>query len=172
VGELVIATGHNNLAMNRSVAQVAKAYVKSATLTEAMLNRVEAVIRCHDPCLSCSTHCPGRDATARPAPGPRPRAAPGARAMTTRPGVLVVGYGNPLRGDDAVGWRVAESIVSDPRLAGAHVMTAHQLLPELAVELGEAGLAVLVDARAGSRPARSPSRTSRRVPRAACSGIT
>jgi NAD-reducing hydrogenase large subunit len=56
---LVIATGHNNLAMNRSVAQVAKAYVRSARLTEAMLNRVEAVIRCYDPCLSCSTHALG-----------------------------------------------------------------------------------------------------------------
>src|SRR5678816_1239442 len=44
---LVIATGHNNLAMNRSVAQVAKRYVKSAHLTEPMLNRVEAVIRCY-----------------------------------------------------------------------------------------------------------------------------
>jgi hydrogenase maturation protease len=72
--------------------------------------------------------------------------------MTGRPGVLVVGYGNPLRGDDGVGWRVAESIVADPRLAGAHVMTAHQLLPELAMELGEAGLAVLVDARVGEPP--------------------
>ena len=56
---LVIATGHNNLAMNRSVRQVAKRYVKSAQLTEPMLNRVEAVIRCYDPCLSCSTHAIG-----------------------------------------------------------------------------------------------------------------
>ncbi len=56
---LVIATGHNNLAMNRSVAQVAKAYVKGDKLTEGMLNRVEAVIRCYDPCLSCSTHALG-----------------------------------------------------------------------------------------------------------------
>jgi NAD-reducing hydrogenase large subunit len=56
---LVIATGHNNLAMNRSVLQVAKRYVKSAQLSEAMLNRVEAVIRCYDPCLSCSTHALG-----------------------------------------------------------------------------------------------------------------
>jgi NAD-reducing hydrogenase large subunit len=56
---LVIATGHNNLAMNKSVAQVAKRYVKSAKLTEPMLNRVEAVIRCYDPCLSCSTHALG-----------------------------------------------------------------------------------------------------------------
>lgn len=57
---LIIATGHNNLAMNRSVAQVATHYVKSAQLTEAMLNRVEAVIRCYDPCLSCSTHAVGQ----------------------------------------------------------------------------------------------------------------
>ena len=56
---LVIATGHNNLAMNRSVRQVAQRYVKSAALTEPMLNRVEAVIRCYDPCLSCSTHALG-----------------------------------------------------------------------------------------------------------------
>ncbi len=72
--------------------------------------------------------------------------------MTPGAGVVVVGYGNPLRGDDAVGWRVAESVATDARLVGAHVLTAHQLLPELAVELGEAGLAVLVDARVGEPP--------------------
>lgn len=72
--------------------------------------------------------------------------------MTARAGVLVVGYGNPLRGDDGVGWRVAETVATDPRLAGAHIMTAHQLLPELAMEVGDAGLAVLVDARVGEPP--------------------
>jgi NAD-reducing hydrogenase large subunit len=41
------------------VKQVAKRYVKSARLEEPMLNRVEAVIRCFDPCLSCSTHALG-----------------------------------------------------------------------------------------------------------------
>ena len=56
---LLIATGHNNLAMNRSVKQVAQRYVKSAKLEEPMLNRVEAGIRCYDPCLSCSTHALG-----------------------------------------------------------------------------------------------------------------
>ncbi len=56
---LVIATGHNNLAMNRSVLQVARHYVKGHQLEEPMLNRVEAVIRCYDPCLSCSTHAVG-----------------------------------------------------------------------------------------------------------------
>lgn len=57
---LIIATGHNNYAMDRNVMQVAKRYVKSAHLTEGMLNRVEAVIRAYDPCLSCSTHAVGQ----------------------------------------------------------------------------------------------------------------
>src|SRR5499427_6982206 len=57
---LVIATGHNNLAMNRSVLQVAKHFVHGRRLTPGMLNRVEAVIRCYDPCLSCSTHAMGQ----------------------------------------------------------------------------------------------------------------
>lgn len=57
---LVIATGHNNLAMNKSVTQVARRYVDSENLEEGMLNRVEAVIRAYDPCLSCSTHALGQ----------------------------------------------------------------------------------------------------------------
>jgi NAD-reducing hydrogenase large subunit len=57
---LIIATGQNNLAMNASIKQVAQRYVRSQALTEGMLNRVEAVIRCYDPCLSCSTHSVGQ----------------------------------------------------------------------------------------------------------------
>jgi NAD-reducing hydrogenase large subunit len=57
---LVIATGHNNAAMNRAVLQVARHYVKGDRLEEGMLNRVESVIRCYDPCLSCSTHALGQ----------------------------------------------------------------------------------------------------------------
>jgi NAD-reducing hydrogenase large subunit len=56
---LIIATGQNNLAMNRSVLQVAQRYVQGDKLTHGMLNRVEAVIRAYDPCLSCSTHAIG-----------------------------------------------------------------------------------------------------------------
>jgi NAD-reducing hydrogenase large subunit len=56
---LIIATNHNNLAMNRGILQAAKHFVRSDELTEGMLNRVEAVIRAFDPCLSCSTHADG-----------------------------------------------------------------------------------------------------------------
>lgn len=57
---LIIATGHNNLAMNQGVKQVAKAYVDGTKLKEGMLNRVEAIIRCYDPCLSCASHAMGQ----------------------------------------------------------------------------------------------------------------
>jgi NAD-reducing hydrogenase large subunit len=57
---LIIATGHNNAAMNRGVLQVARHFVHGNKLTQGMLNRVEAVIRSFDPCLSCSTHADGR----------------------------------------------------------------------------------------------------------------
>lgn len=56
---LIIATGQNNLAMNRTVTQIARHYIRGRDIPEAMLNRVEAGIRCFDPCLSCSTHALG-----------------------------------------------------------------------------------------------------------------
>jgi len=34
--------------------------VHGEKLTRGMLNRVEAVIRTYDPCLSCSTHAAGQ----------------------------------------------------------------------------------------------------------------
>jgi len=57
---LVVATGQNNLAMNRTVAQIARHYIKDQEVTEPMLNRIEHGIRCYDPCLSCSTHAIGQ----------------------------------------------------------------------------------------------------------------
>jgi|YelNatPaOPRAMG01_1025707.scaffolds.fasta_scaffold15775_3 NAD-reducing hydrogenase large subunit len=57
---LIVATGHNNWAMNKGVEEVAKRYIDGKNLTEGMLNRVEGLIRCYDPCLSCSTHAVGK----------------------------------------------------------------------------------------------------------------
>jgi hydrogenase maturation protease len=79
------------------------------------------------------------------APAPASAGGPGA-------GVLVVGYGNPLRGDDGAGPRAAALVAEDPRLAGATVLVRHQLTPELADEMRTASLVVLVDARAGAEP--------------------
>ena len=56
---LIVATGHNNLAIGRSVQQVSEHYIDGMKLNEGMLNRVSAVVRAYDPCLSCSTHAWG-----------------------------------------------------------------------------------------------------------------
>ena len=57
---LIVATGHNNYAMNRGVEQVARDYITGPDVKEGALNRMEHVIRCYDPCLSCSTHAVGK----------------------------------------------------------------------------------------------------------------
>jgi NAD-reducing hydrogenase large subunit len=57
---LLIATGQNNLAMNRTVLELARRHLNDKTITEPLLNRIEAGIRAFDPCLSCSTHALGQ----------------------------------------------------------------------------------------------------------------
>jgi NAD-reducing hydrogenase large subunit len=57
---LLIATGQNNLAMNRTIRQIARHHVTGGKLSPGILNRIEAGIRAFDPCLSCSTHALGR----------------------------------------------------------------------------------------------------------------
>lgn len=57
---MIIATGQNNLAMNRSVLEIARAYIDGPEIPEHLLNRIEHGIRNFDPCLSCSTHAVGR----------------------------------------------------------------------------------------------------------------
>ncbi len=61
---LLIATGQNNHAMNQSVDQTARHFLRfgpdGASLDQGFLNRLEAAIRCYDPCLSCSTHALGQ----------------------------------------------------------------------------------------------------------------
>ncbi len=56
---LIVSTGQNNLAMNRTVRDIAAAYIKDGKLSEGILNRVEGGIRAFDPCLSCSVHAVG-----------------------------------------------------------------------------------------------------------------
>ncbi|MCF8110836.1 MAG: Ni/Fe hydrogenase subunit alpha [Desulfobacteraceae bacterium] len=57
---LIVATGHNNMAMNNSVGLVARQYIRNGDVQEGILNRIEGAIRCYDPCLSCSTHALGQ----------------------------------------------------------------------------------------------------------------
>jgi NAD-reducing hydrogenase large subunit len=57
---LIIATGHNALAMNATLAQAAREFIHGPDIPEGVMNRLEAGLRAYDPCLSCSTHAIGR----------------------------------------------------------------------------------------------------------------
>ena len=66
--------------------------------------------------------------------------------------VLIVGYGNPLRGDDGMGWHAAEMLrqsVDDPEV---EIITVHQLTPELMGPVSEAGSVIFLDAAASGEP--------------------
>lgn len=67
--------------------------------------------------------------------------------------VLIVGYGNPLRGDDGYGWYAAERLrdaIDDPDV---EVVRLHQLTPELMEPLSRAQRAIFIDAAVGSAAA-------------------
>jgi len=59
-------------------------------------------------------------------------------------GTLIIGYGNPLRGDDAVGYLAAERIVG--------ALAVHQLTPELMEPISRADRVIFVDAVADGVP--------------------
>jgi hydrogenase maturation protease len=61
---------------------------------------------------------------------------------------LVVGFGNALRGDDAIGWAIAQRLADDARFADVDVRSVHQLTPELAEDFAGASRVVLIDAGA------------------------
>lgn len=69
------------------------------------------------------------------------------------PFCLLVGYGSPLRGDDAVGALLAERLAERPR-RGRRVIAAHQLLPEHAADLAQARVVIFADADLRARAPR------------------
>lgn len=66
--------------------------------------------------------------------------------------ILVVGYGNPLRSDDGLGWHVAERLRSLLTAEDVEVRTCHQLTPDLAEPVSRAGMVFFVDAQHGGDP--------------------
>lgn len=65
---------------------------------------------------------------------------------------MIVGYGNSLRSDDGLGRYAVERLAGDPRLLGATVLWRHQLTPELAHDIGQASLVVLIDVSVEQEP--------------------
>lgn len=59
---------------------------------------------------------------------------------------LIIGYGNPLRGDDGLGWHAADRLTDILHETKARVIACHQLAPELAEPVSRAGLVIFIDA--------------------------
>jgi hydrogenase maturation protease len=86
-------------------------------------------------------------------------------------GILVIGYGNSLRGDDVVGCRAAQQLAQsfhgDPEV---EVIASPQLTPEMADDVSRSGFVLFVDASEGE--AAGTIRRSRVAPEALAGGFT
>ncbi len=69
---------------------------------------------------------------------------------------LIIGIGNPIRGDDGLGWKVADELsrelALEPWRDDVHVLATHQLTPELAELASHADRVLFVDAAQGGQP--------------------
>lgn len=88
-------------------------------------------------------------------PGVGEDEAPGSGIPTADLHDLVIGIGNPLRGDDAVGAWLAERVVSTD--AAVRVLVVQQLTPELAQTLAASRRVLFIDAWRPPGPAAVPS---------------
>ena len=68
------------------------------------------------------------------------------------PRALIIGYGNPLRGDDGLGWHVAERLRSLLKGPDAEVLAVQQLTPELMEPISRAERVIFIDASAEGTP--------------------
>ena len=82
--------------------------------------------------------------------------------LASKPGVLVIAYGNPLRTDDGVAWRAAE-LLRRQLVSSAKYLCVHQLTPELAQDVSQAEMVVFMDAEQTDHPGQV--RCERVVPR-------
>jgi len=84
--------------------------------------------------------------------------------------VLIIGYGNALRGDDGAGPEAGRRLEALLPRRWASVLAAQQLLPELAEPLSRVKLAIFIDADCRLQPGRIRRRTLRTPAHASANG--
>ena len=65
---------------------------------------------------------------------------------------LIVGFGNPLRSDDGVGWYVAQQLQREVSREDVLVIPTQQLTPEMAEAASQSGKLLFIDAAHGGLP--------------------
>ena len=117
-----------------------------------MLNRVEAVIRAFDPCLSCSTHAYGQMPLHLRLVSPEGKLLDAICRNHFRRNMckaLVLACGNSQRGDDGVALQVVSylrEVSCDP---ATEFHCQQQWTPELAEPISHAEIVIFVDAAVG-----------------------
>jgi hydrogenase maturation protease len=66
--------------------------------------------------------------------------------------VLIIGLGNPLRGDDGLGWHAVQQLRKTLPLENVEMITCHQLTPELAEAMARSKRVIFIDAAVGEPP--------------------
>lgn len=87
----------------------------------------------------------------RPAPVLSTRGS-GPAAVPTAVRTLVIGYGSPIRGDDAIGPLAADALAAGPLPPGLRVLSRHILTAELAEDLAAAETVIFLDAASQGQP--------------------
>ena len=68
-------------------------------------------------------------------------------------GILIIGYGSALRGDDAIGLHAARELENQfHRDSDVEVVSCHQLTPELADDISRSELVIFLDASCSGKP--------------------
>jgi hydrogenase maturation protease len=68
------------------------------------------------------------------------------------PSTLVIGYGSPIRGDDAIGPLAADTLAAGPLPKGVRVIARHVLTAELVEDIAAAERVIFLDAAAVGAP--------------------
>lgn len=66
--------------------------------------------------------------------------------------ILIIGYGSPIRGDDALGPLVADRLENTGVPAGVEVISRHILTAELAADLADKDRVIFLDAAVDAEP--------------------
>jgi len=66
--------------------------------------------------------------------------------------ILILGYGNPLRSDDGLGWRAAEDLAGKFSCDDVEIRSCHQLTPDLVESISKADTVFFIDASREGEP--------------------
>lgn len=99
----------------------------------------------------------GPDGASHPTSQPAGRSdGPGETALTIQPANfpewLIIGYGNPLRSDDGVGWHVSQQLAVRLLDHDIEILQCHQLTPELAEKISRAQRVLFIDSTSEGSP--------------------